>query len=58
MNIVLLFEGTGQGVEGKFTNVTRLHDLLVEDDGQNLWGALGSVKRDLSGIREAVLNGK
>ena len=36
MNLVLLFEGTGQGVEGKFTNVTRLRDLLAEDDGQRL----------------------
>ena len=36
MNIVVLFEGTGQGVEGKFTNVTRLRDLLVEDEGQRL----------------------
>ena len=36
MNIVVLFEGTGQGVEGKFTNVTRLRDLLVEDDAQRL----------------------
>ena len=36
MNLILLFEGTGQGVEGKFTNVTRLRDLLVEDAGQRL----------------------
>lgn len=36
MNLILLFEGTGQGVEGKFTNVTRLRDLLVEDGGQRL----------------------
>ena len=36
MNLVLLFEGTGQGVEGRFTNVTRLRDLLVEDGGQRL----------------------
>lgn len=34
MNVVLLFEGTGQGVEGKFTNVTRLREMLVEDDAQ------------------------
>lgn len=34
MNVVLLFEGTGQGVEGKFTDVTRLRDMLVEDDAQ------------------------
>lgn len=32
----MFFEGTGQGVEGKFTNVTRLRDLLVEDDGQRV----------------------
>ena len=36
MNIVMFFEGTGQGVEGKFTNVTRLKDLLVEDVGQRV----------------------
>ena len=36
MNLVLFFEGTGQGVEGKFTNVTRLKELCVEDDEQLL----------------------
>lgn len=36
MNIVLLFEGTGQGVEGKFTNVTRLKELLAEDADQRV----------------------
>lgn len=34
MNVCLFFEGTGQGVEGRFTNVTRLHDLCVENDRQ------------------------
>ena len=36
MNLVLFFEGTGQGVTGKFTNVTRLKDLCVEDETQRL----------------------
>ena len=34
MNICLFFEGTGQGVEGHITNVTRLRDLCDEDDRQ------------------------
>ena len=36
MNICLFFEGTGQGVAGKITNVTRLRDLCVEDARQRL----------------------
>ena len=36
MNICLFFEGTGQGVAGKITNVTRLRDLCVEDARQKL----------------------
>lgn len=32
----MLFEGTGQGVEGRRTNVSRLRDLLVEDDAQRV----------------------
>lgn len=36
MNLVLFFEGTGQGVAGKFTNVTRLKDLCLEDESQRL----------------------
>ena len=36
MNICLFFEGTGQGVEGRITNVTRLRDLCAEDDRQRL----------------------
>ena len=36
MNICLFFEGTGQGVPGKVTNVTRLHDLCVVDARQRL----------------------
>ncbi|MBR4614481.1 MAG: hypothetical protein IKO55_02645 [Kiritimatiellae bacterium] len=31
MNIGLFFEGTGRGVAGKMTNVTRLRDLCVDD---------------------------
>jgi len=36
MNLCLFFEGTGQGVTGKFTNVTRLRDLCVDDARQKL----------------------
>ena len=36
MNICLFFEGTGQGVEGHITNVTRLRDLCAEDGRQRL----------------------
>lgn len=36
MNLALFFEGTGQGVAGKVTNVTRLHNLCREDEGQHL----------------------
>ena len=36
MNICLFFEGTGQGVPGKVTNVTRLRDLCVDDTRQRL----------------------
>ncbi len=36
MNLCIFFEGTGQGVAGKITNVTRLRDLCVEDDRQKL----------------------
>lgn len=35
-NLVLFFEGTGQGVAGKFTNVTRLKEMCVEDETQRL----------------------
>lgn len=36
MTLVLFFEGTGQGVAGRFTNVTRLKELCVEDEAQLL----------------------
>ena len=36
MNICLFFEGTGHGVAGKFTNVTRLRDLCMDDARQKL----------------------
>ena len=36
MNIVLLTEGTGQGVHGRKTNVGRLYDLLVENGNQRI----------------------
>ena len=34
MNLCLFFEGTGRGVAGKVTNVTRLRDICVEDARQ------------------------
>ena len=36
MNLVLLTEGTGQGVRGRKTNVSRLYDLLVENGNQRI----------------------
>ena len=36
MNACMFFEGTGQGVAGKITNVTRLRDLCVDDARQKL----------------------
>ena len=36
MNLVLLTEGTGQGVHGRKTNVSRLYDLLVENGNQRI----------------------
>ena len=36
MNLALLSEGTGQGVHGRKTNVSRLYDLLVETREQRL----------------------
>ena len=41
MNLCLFFEGTGQGVAGKITNVTRLSDLCVNDARQKLHLELG-----------------
>ena len=36
MNLCLFFEGTGMGVAGKVTNVTRLCDICVDDARQKL----------------------
>ena len=36
MNLVLLTEGTGQGVRGRKTNVSRLYDLLAENGNQRI----------------------
>lgn len=36
MNLVLLTEGTGQGVHGRKTNVSRVYDLLVEGKNQRI----------------------
>ncbi len=45
MNLCLFFEGTGQGVEGRFTNVTRMKDMCVEDERQKLHLESGSGTR-------------
>ena len=36
MNLCIFFEGTGQGVAGRITNVTRLRDACVVDARQKL----------------------
>ena len=36
MNLVMMTEGTGQGVYGRKTNVSRLYDLLVENGNQRI----------------------
>ena len=36
MNICLFFEGTGQGVAGRITNVTRLYNACIADERQML----------------------
>ena len=36
MNLVMMAEGTGQGVHGRKTNVSRLYDLLVENGNQRI----------------------
>ena len=41
MNLCLFFEGTGRGVAGKVTNVTRLRDLCVDDAWQFRRGLCG-----------------
>ena len=45
MNLGLFFEGTGQGVSGSATNVTRMKDMCVEDDRQKLQLESGSGTR-------------
>ncbi len=45
MNLCLFFEGTGQGVAGRFTNVTRMKEMCVEDDRQRLHLESGSGTR-------------
>ena len=36
MNLVLLTGGTGQGIHGRKTNVSRVYDLLVENGKQRI----------------------
>ena len=50
MNLCLFFEGTGRGVAGKITNVTRLRDLCVEDARQMCRTARLSQKLDASAV--------
>ena len=65
MNLCLFFEGTGQGVTGKITNVTRLRDLCAEDARQVGRGAVDAHARlgdaadalDDLGAAVAVLEG-
>ncbi len=45
MNICLFFEGTGHGVAGRITNVTRLRDICREDSRQKLHLESGSGTR-------------
>ena len=65
MNICLFFEGTGRGVAGKITNVTRLRDVgglygdnhLVADLAL-AWIAAGARREGLRIIRAARLSQK
>ena len=50
MNLCLFFEGTGRGVAGKVTNVTRLRDICVDDVRQMCRTARLSQKLDASAV--------
>ena len=50
MNLCLFFEGTGRGVAGKVTNVTRLRDICVDDVRQMCRTAWLSQKLDASAV--------
>ncbi len=54
MNICLFFEGTGQGVAGRITNVTRLCDLCADDGRQKLHLESGPGTRFGSYLRGAI----
>ena len=54
MNLCLFFEGTGQGVAGKITNVTRLRDICVSDAQQKLHLEAGPGTRFGSYIRGMI----
>ena len=54
MNLCLFFEGTGQGVAGKITNVTRLRDICVNDAQQKLHLEAGPGTRFGSYIRGMI----
>ena len=55
MNLVLLTEGTGQGVHGRKTNVGRLYDLRAENRNQRINLEAGSEKRALEGLKRHSL---
>ena len=50
LNLCLFFEGTGRGVAGKITNVTRLRDLCVDDARQMCRTARLSQKLDATAV--------
>ena len=50
MNLCLFFEGTGRGVAGKVTNVTRLRDICVDDVRQMCRTARLSQKLDSTAV--------
>ncbi len=54
MNLCFFFEGTGQGVAGKVTNVTRLHDLCMDDARQKLLLESGPGTRFGSYLRGSI----
>ena len=54
MNICLFFEGTGHGVAGKVTNVTRLRDICASDARQRLHLEAGPGTRFGSYLRGTI----
>ena len=54
VNLCLFFEGTGQGVAGRITNVTRLRDLCVNNARQKLHLEAGPGTRFCSYLRGKI----